>query len=192
MKFTEAKTVGDLNPKARKRLLGFVFGTFALLLIVCFIPSGESSEKEEKVKIPEYYIEGFEPVTTYMNLKEWGFTVKKDFDVESGNLWTCTREDYGITHTVTIYSPRAANKAQSMRLNIMVDPGYAAISEGKYFAEKIATIIYDSADQSKARRFVQENYNNDQASIVIGDAIFTMYAPSDYVRMLNIDKYIPQ
>lgn len=164
-----------------------VIGFLAMMAIAILFP--EDSNKRVK---HSPYIEGFDPINTYLYLKEWGFTVKRDYDSETGVLWTCTRVDDGITHVATIYSPKKTDKASSFRLTVTVEPGYAPISKGRYLTEKLSTIIYDSCDQSLARKFASENYNNDKASIVIGDAEFTMYAPSDYVRMLDIHKYVPQ
>ena len=111
-----------------------------------------------------------------------------NFDAEWGNSWTCTRQDYGIKQTVVIFSPKAETKASSVTFTVQVEPD-TDINEGRQFAEKVATIIYDSADPSKAQQFVSDNYNTDNASVVIGDAQFTMKAPSDYVRVLEIQKY---
>lgn len=183
MKFTEAKTMADLNPKTRKFINWATGIVFVLLVIVCFIPSDGTYHKDTK------YIDGFDPVDTYLNLKEWGFVVKSDYDTQSGKLWTCTRVDDGITHVVTMYSPDGGNKATSARMTVTVEPGYASLSQGRYFTEKFATIIYDLCDQTLARQFVSENYDRDKASIIIGDAEFTIYAPSNYVRILDINNY---
>ena len=56
----------------------------------------------------------------------------------------------------------------------------------------IATIPYDTADIEKAKQFIESNYDNDNSSIIIGDAKFTVYAPTQLARMIDIQKVAPQ
>ena len=105
-------------------------------------------------------------------------------------MWTCKAIENGIEVTVTIFSPKDTDKAQSVRATIMGD-AYGSVKNGKAVAGYIATIPYDSAERERARKFVEDNYNNDKASIVIGDAEFTIYAPSVMLRMLDINKVVP-
>lgn len=183
---TSNKTLASLPPKKRGCLTAFVITAFALLILAIIIPS----ENKNPTKDDAQYIVGLDPVTAYLNLQKWGFSVDKDYSTE-GNLWTCKYSAEGLDYTVTIYSPKAVDKAQSVRMSIMASP-YSSISNGLQLACYIATIPYDTADIEKAKQFVENNYNNDKSSIVIGDAEFTIYAPTQLTRMIDIQKVVPQ
>lgn len=185
---TSNKTLASLPPKKRGCLIAFVIAAFALLIIVICIPSGD--DKQTKIDETSQYITGLNPVDVYVNLQKWGFSVDKDYSTD-GNLWTCKYNAEGLDYTVTIYSPKAVDKAQSVRMTIMTSP-YSSISNGLQLACYIATIPYDTADIEKAKQFVADNYNNDKASIIIGDAEFTVYAPTKLARMIDIQKVVPQ
>ena len=181
---TNHKTLASLPPKKRGCLIAFVITAFALLILAIIIPSGNKTDETT------LYISGLDPVTVYLNLQEKGFNVDKDYSTD-GNLWTCKYSAEGLDYTVTIYSPKAVDKAQSVRMSIMASP-YSSISNGLQLACYIATIPYDTADIEKAKQFVENNYNNDKSSIVIGDAEFTIYAPTQLTRMIDIQKVVPQ
>ena len=190
MELKDVKTKEDLeklDPKQKKtfKMVGIIIAVLSIFLLakLC-MPSEEVIEEGWQ----DTYIVGLDPENTWLNVKQWGFEVKMNFDADWGNSWTCTRQDYGIKQTVVIFSPKAETKASSVTFTVQVDPG-TDINEGRQFAEKVATIIYDSADPLKAQQFVSDNYNTDNASIVIGDAQFTMRTPSVYVRVLEIQKY---
>ncbi len=185
---TSNKTLASLPPKKRGCLIAFVIAAFALLIIVICIPSGD--DKQTKIDETSQYITGLNPVDVYLNLQKWGFSVDKDYSTD-GNLWTCKYSAEGLDYTVTIYSPKAVDKAQSVRMTIMTS-SYSSISNGLQLACYIATIPYDTADIEKAKKFVADNYNNDKASIIIGDAEFTVFAPTALARMIAIQKVVPQ
>lgn len=182
---TNNKTLASLPPKKRGCLIAFVITAFALLILAIIIPSGNKTDETT------LYISGLDPVTVYLNLQEKGFNVEKDYSSTDGNLWTCKYSAEGLDYIVTIYSPKAVDKAQSVRLSIITSP-YSSISNGKQVARYIATIPYDTADIEKAKQFVESNYDNDNSSIIIGDAKFTVHAPTQFVRMIDIQKVAPQ
>ena len=190
MELKDVKTKEDfekLDPK-QKKTLNMVGIIIAVLSIFCLVKLCTPSEEVLEEGWQDTYIIGLDPENTWLNVKQWGFEVKMNFDAEWGNSWTCTRQDYGIKQTVVIFSPKAETKASSVIFTVQVDPG-TDINKGRQFAEKVATVIYDSADPSNARQFVKDNYNIDNASVIIGDAQFTMRAPSAFVRILEIQKY---
>lgn len=190
MELKDVKTKEDLeklDPKQKKtfKMAGIIIAVLSIFLLVKLCtPSEEVLEEGWQ----DTYIVGLDPENTWLNVKQWGFETKMNFDAEWGNSWTCIREDYGIKQTVVIFSPKAETKASSVTFTVQADLG-TDINEGRQFAEKIATVIYDSAEPSKAQQFVKDNYNTDNASIIIGDAQFTMRAPSAFVRILEIQKY---
>lgn len=183
-------TVASLSPKKRGCLFAFLIACVALIIGIIAICIATDDSPKTKIDEATLYIGGLNPVDVYLNLKERGFSVDTDYDVTNGTMWTCKYNAKGLDFTVNIFTPHDVDKAQSVRLTIMADP-YANLNAGKEIAAFVATIPYDSADKDKARQFVENNYNNDKATIVIGDACFTMYAPSALCRWLDIQKYIP-
>lgn len=187
---TQARQAAQPSLKKKgclRSLFIFLVIAFVGLFAICII-GGITDNKQNNSS--ELYIQGLNPVDLYLNLENKGFTVTKDFDVNTGNMWTCKAIENGVEVTVTIFSPKDTDKAQSVRATIMGD-AYGSVKNGKAVAGYIATIPYDSAERERARKFVEDNYNNDKASIVIGDAEFTIYAPSVMLRMLDINKVVP-
>lgn len=187
---TNNTTVASLSPKKKGCFFAFLIVCVVLfigIIAICFATKDSSDIKSDE---NAQYIVGLNPVDMYLSLKERGFSVDTDYDITNGTMWTCKYNAKGLDFTVTIFSPHDVDKAQSVRLAIMADP-HANLNAGKKIAAFVATAPYDSADRDKARQFVENNYNNDKASIIIGDACFTVYAPSAFVRMLDIQKFIP-
>lgn len=187
---TNNTTVASLSPKKKGCFFAFLIVCVFLfigIIAICFATRDSSDIKSDE---NAQYIVGLNPVDVYLSLKERGFSVDTDYDITNGTMWTCKYNAKGLDFTVTIFSPHDVDNAQSVRLAIMADP-YANLNAGKKIAAFVATAPYDSADRDKARQFVENNYNNDKASIIIGDACFTVYAPSALARMLDIQKVIP-
>lgn len=183
-------TVASLSPKKRGCLFAFLIACVATIIGIIVICIATDDSPKTRIDETTQYIGGLNPVDVYLNLKERGFSVDTDSDVTNGTLWTCKYNAKGLDFNVTIFSPHDVDKAQSVRLTIMADP-YTNLNAGKEITAFVATIPYDSADRDKAHKFVEDNYDNDKASTIIGDACFTMYAPSALVRMLDIQKFIP-
>lgn len=133
-------------------------------------------------------ISGFDPYLSSLALKEIGFDRNTDYGGEFGDMITCTRHDYGIQYVVTMFMPYGYNEVQNFRASIMVEPGIENIQSGLFMIKFLAGAKYDTCDPVRAENWAQENYDNDGATITIGDARFTINAPSEYVRMLTIDK----
>ena len=183
----KTKSWEEMTKAEKGRTIGClgVIGIAILSLVIGFIVSTTKSNAEmEKLTIA-----GLEPTLSSLALKQMGFSRETNYGGEYGTSWTCTRIDYGITYVVDIYAPEQAEYAQSFRLNITVEPGIEDIQKGLWMMKQLAGVKYDTSDYTKAEKWVEENYNNDKATIVIGDAEFTIHAPSNYVRILNISKF---
>lgn len=188
MKLNEAKTVADLNPRAKKILLTFVFLVVFFVSLVCIIPSDDANESG----INEFnsYISGLDPWISNKALEKYGFSTSKDLST-NGCTWNAKRTDFGITYLTKIYSPKDADKASSFQLTIMVEPGVENISKGKWMMKELAGIKYDGSDAAKAYEWVENNYNNN-STIDIGGVRLSILAPSNFVRMLCINKINPE
>lgn len=187
MEKTKVKSWSEMNKKERFNIIGItiIFCSLLLTLIVSFIPDENTGSSKN-----DYAISGLNPYPSYLALEEMGFSKKTNYGGEYGISWDCTRYDYGISYSVNIYAKDASSDAQSFRLNIMVEPGIEDISKGLWMMKELSGVKYDTSNPSLARDWVEANYNNDGATITIGDAVYTINAPSDYVRMMTISKKI--
>ena len=162
-------------------LLCFTLSCFIFAIIVAAIPS-ETGQRTDPT------IQGFEPAPTYLALKEMGFHKETNYGGEYGTTWTCTRMDYGINYVVSIYAPSASSDVQNYRLTITIEPGIEDIQKGIWMMKELACVKYDTANPELTRSWVENNYNNDGATTIIGSAKYTILAPSEVTRILNIEK----
>lgn len=132
------------------------------------------------------FIEGLMPVDIYQSCEENGFTIEKKFSNENGNTWKCKKDYAGINYEVLIYSSKI-DKVESVSGTAIIN-GNKKVESLKSFIKFVASLPYDNSDISKAQNWVESNFNVDKASINIGDAQFTIYAPSNKVRMIRINK----
>lgn len=185
MEKTKTKSWSEMNKKEKIRtiFLGTIIGVFVGIILSSMFSDNTPSQNDNSIS-------GLDPQTSYLALKEMGFSKNTNYGDEYGISWDCTKYDYGISYIVNIYAQDASNDAQSFRLNIMVEPGIEDISKGLWMMKELSGVKYDTSNPSVARDWVEANYNNDGATITIGDAVYTINAPSDYVRMMTISKKI--
>jgi hypothetical protein len=152
---------------------------------------GEPSEQINAIQSADdsisKYIGGLAPVDIYLSMEKQGFKTDKKIGGEYGNSWVSTKNVSGIDYKVDTYSSNV-NNVESVRATVMIDLNQKEIIAAQQFFIFLSSLPYDSADTQKSAQWVRDNYNNDKASIVIGDAKFTMYAPSAAVRMMDIEK----
>ena len=183
----KAKSWKEMTKKEKTNIV-MVFVIIALIIftiIISMIPSEVGNRTETTIS-------GFEPAPTYLALKQMGFSKETNYGGEYGTSWTCTRIDYGISYVVSMYAPSASSDVQSYRLNITVEPGIEDIQKGLWMMKELACVEYDTSNPESARIWVENNYNNDGASTIIGDAKYTIFAPSAIVRTLCIEKNITE
>lgn len=134
-----------------------------------------------------HYIMGLSPVDVYLNMEKQGFVTEKRLSSEYGNFWISTESVPGIDYRVETYSSNV-NNVENVRASAIVDLSQKYISATQQFFVFISSLPYNGADPQRAGRWIQDNFNNDKATIVIGDARFTIYAPTSACRMINIEK----
>ena len=185
MEKTKTKSWSEMNKKEKIRtiILGTIIGVLFGIIISSLFSDNTSSQKDNSIS-------GLDPQLSSLALKEMGFSKKTNYGGEYGISWDCSRYDYGISYIVNIYALDASSDAQSFRLSIMVEPGIENISKGMWMMKELSGVKYDAANPSVARDWVDANYNNDGATITIGDAVYTINAPSDFVRIMTINKLI--
>lgn len=157
----------------------FVVGIFLFLAF--------GSNNDDKESDSEKFINGLAPVDVYLNMENRGFSTKKSSSKDWGNTWTNKMTSAGIEYTVETYSSNTKN-VERVRATAMIDAGRKDIVEAQQFFIFLSSLPYENSAPQVAGQWIQDNYDNDQASTIIGDAKFTIYAPSVVVRMMIIEK----
>lgn len=201
MNTTENAQTGNRKLKGcLKSILYVILGCLVLLLIIGFCtPEDQLTSTDETMVVEEKkadvkldpYIKGFDPYATNLALKEYGFKTDRDFSL-NGKSWTAERDDVFIKYSVLMFSPDDHEQITSYRLTIAVEPGYENISKGKKMMQELSGVKYDGNDAAKAYEWVGQNYNKNNASIDIGGVRFAISAPSDFIRILNVNKINPE
>jgi hypothetical protein len=132
-------------------------------------------------------IVGLAPSNIYLNLENQGFeTVKNLGGTTNGNIWENKKTIDNIDYQVTTYS-KDIQVVETIKATALADNADDIQSTMQFFA-MISSAPYESAKPAEASTWVKNNFDNDKASKVIGDAKFTLYAPSNFARMLTIEK----
>lgn len=184
------------------KIAGIVIGCFFALSIIIAIVSGGSentatntlnstktaeSSMPVKSKKASKYIKGLTPVDVYINMEKQGFKTEKNLSGEFGNSWVNRMQIPGINFTVETFSSNT-NKVENVRATAMVDLTEKNIVAAQQFFLFVSSLPYENSNPQQAGQWVINNYNNDKASTIIGDAKLTIYAPSVALRMLTIEK----
>jgi hypothetical protein len=133
------------------------------------------------------FISGLTPADVYLSFENNGFKTEKKLDAEYGSRWISTQSVDGIDFEVVTFSTNAT-QVVSVRATAMIDVTQKDISAALAFVKYAASLTYENANPQEASKWVTDNFNNDKAMIVIGDAKFTIFAPSKAVRSLLIEK----
>lgn len=179
-----------------KRIYLFGCLPIGVLLVVALVFGVMSREdnsnktEEEKVEVDTLYknryIPGLAPVDVYLNMEKEGFTTKKQLS-EEGNLWTSHKQYEGLDCKVHTFSDNI-DSVVSVSATAMLDIYQKSPESAKFLLLFVASLPYDGANPQEAQKWVLENYNKHQASMVIGGVKFMILAPTDAVRGLRIEK----
>ncbi len=134
--------------------------------------------------INENAIQGASPVDITMNLENQGFENNKVHTAESIS-YKLKKEQMGSTFICDVYSTKP-NTIEFLRATIMNDVSAGEITDFSYL-RYVGSINYDSANREVAMGWINANKNT-QNDTIIGDAKFSIIKPSDYVRILIIEK----
>jgi hypothetical protein len=159
------------------------FATAILFLILVVSCSNENTNSQNSTK----FINGLAPVDVYLNMEKQGFVTDKKLGSELGNSWISSRNYAGIDYKVETFSTNI-NTVERVRATAIVDVTQKEILATQQFFVFISSLQYENSDPNTAGQWVINNFDNDKASTVIGDAKFTMFAPSIGLRMLIIEK----
>lgn len=134
----------------------------------------------------ENAIPGLEPVDVYLNLEKQGFTTTKFLDSEYGNSWVSKMNIANIDYTVNTFS-NDINSVETVRASASVTPPKKIIATQDFF-KMISTLPYENSKPQEASIWIENNFDNDKATIEINGVRFTIHAPSNLGRMLDIEK----
>ncbi|HLP47034.1 MAG TPA: hypothetical protein VK469_13870 [Candidatus Kapabacteria bacterium] len=188
-----------INMKNQKRNL-LALATLCIFIIIAIASTNNTSSTDSSLastdssdtsepsnSIASKYILGLTPPDVYLNMEKQGFKTEKQFNSEYGNLWTSTSKIEGIEYRVETFSSDV-NNVENVRATAMVDATQKNIIAAQQFLKFVSSLPYESAEPQKAIKWVEDNYNNDKASVIIGDVRFILGAPSSAVRMLTLEK----
>lgn len=164
-----------------KNLLSFA-------IVIIFLAAAIASSKDDGSSIDSSkYINGLAPVDVYLNMEKKGFTTSKNLGGEYGNSWTNIKSYAGIDYTVETFSSNIQN-VKSVKATAIIDVNRKQIIATQQFFIFLSSLPYENSDPYKAGEWVKDNFDNDKASTIIGDAKFTIYAPTAAARMMTIEK----
>lgn len=181
--------------KTFKKIALYSFISVAgLVLISIFIAIALPDVEEKKVtnhsedtnsKIEDKSIKGLMPVDVYLNFENNGFKTKT-YHGNGSFVWTSVNEADDISMEVSVYS-RDIEKVERVTLYGTVFPPQKPEALQDFFKYG-CTIPYDGSEPTTAQNWLVNNYDKDSTSTVIGGAVFTLKAPTDFVRILTIEK----
>lgn len=158
----------------------FLLAIAATLFVGC---GGSDSKTEKKVENPNA-IKGLPPSDVYLNMQNQGFDYKKT-ENEEGIMWENHLVVGNFDYRVQTFS-RTDDAVESVRVIITTTPPDKAY-EAESFIGMIATLPYPTNDFDKTNKWLAKNISKDKATTVIGDARWTIYAPTKWARTIYVE-----
>ena len=151
-------------------------------------------QKAEEIKIiteepiQNLIIPGIVPGEIYVNFEKLGYKIDKLFSTE-GSFFICSSTKNGINYEVKIYCEKGVSKINSIRLTATrIYPQYNKVDDFKPFLKYGCSVPYDGADPKEVSSFIDANFFKRNTKIIIGGVKFTMNCPTEFVRMIDIEK----
>lgn len=175
--------------------VGIVFGCMILIGVVNGVirslTTNDTPKKEvtTRVEVPkDNGIEGLNAVDIYLNLEEKGYTIDKQYTSKEGTLYYCDKKEIAIEYNVTMFK-NTNDKVEEVKISAtLTGLENKKIIAVKPFLKYVSTVQYEGSNNSKITRWIEDNFNNDKASIIIGQAKFSIFAPSEFTRLVLIEK----
>lgn len=149
-------------------------------------PEPAKVSRSEVVQEEPGYIPNLAPVDIYLTLEENGFQTEKTLDPVNGCLWKSTKEQAGIEFDVTQFSPKAADKVQSITATARIAGGNKSIQASEWLIKAVAAAPFQGQNAAKAAQWASENFNEPKAETRIGRLTLTLHAPTKFARILRI------
>jgi len=141
----------------------------------------------EKIKI-DNKIPGLSPVDVYLNFEKRGFKTEKKLGTDY-SFWYSNDSSAGIDYNVTTYTEGDVNSVVSVQVTAMLNGEESKdIITVLPFLKYSASLPYENANAQKAVEWVETNFNNDKARVDISGVTYTIYAPTNLLRMLRVEK----
>lgn len=157
----------------------------AIMLALLMLSVISCTSKKKEVENSNF-IQGLSPVDVYSDIESHGFSVNRDFS-EYGYSWICKKSINGTDFIVDMYSSDK-NNLENVRATAIIDVINQDIAATQQFFSYIASLPYEGSEPQKSQQWIIENFNNDKSTITIANVIFTISAPTKYVRVLYIEK----
>ena len=170
-----------------------------LLLTACSGPSGPAPELpsatdvEGEIPVFSKDISGSDRAAFCKNLEQHGFDVFSIGAVgknELGELevgWNCSSKQDSLELQVEVYSRKGATAFHSLRATIRAIGGAETAKDGSAFFASIASLQYAGNDSAQAKQWVSDSFDTSGSKVIIGSAVFRIWAPSARTRSLWID-----
>lgn len=139
-------------------------------------------------KLYDKGIPGLAPVDVYLNFEKAGFKTEKELR-DNGSFWYNDLSDNGIDYHVETYCERGVDAVDQVRITATrMEPQYNDVEDMKQFLKFACSIPYEGGDKNKTDKFIEKNFYKDRASIVVSGVKFTIYCPTEFLRMIDIEK----
>ena len=131
-------------------------------------------------------ISGIQPPDVYLNFDKIGYKTDRKISTD-GSFFYSTFSEHGINYSVTTYSDKDINLVNAIDLQATrMFPQMNKVTDMKPFLKYGCSIPYDGADVEKIKSFIDANYFNNKASIIISGVKFTIYVPTQFARLITI------
>ena len=150
--------------------------------------TAQTPAPKEETKEEPHYIEGLSPQGSNLVMQQQGFETASTLDPENGCLWKNTMTKGGIAYDVSFFSPKEADKVQSIRVTAQIETGNPPISKARWLFAMMATAPFAGENGNKAKAWVGSHYDKKKAETTIGGIHYEMISPTKFVRMLNMSK----
>jgi hypothetical protein len=181
----------------RQGLRVALFSTLGLLILAWIVqtwwlcrganaPGPAQAPRSEVVQEESAYIPNLAPVDIYLTLEENGFQTEKTLDPVNGCLWKSTKEQAGVEFDVTQFSPKAADKVQSITATARIAGGNRSIESSEWLIKAIVAAPFQGENTAKAVQWAIENFDQPNAETHIRGLALTLQAPTKFARILRI------
>jgi hypothetical protein len=174
-------------------------GLFAVVLLLALAGKSLNNKISQSINVDSLppkntaetttykFIPGIKPYDIYGNFEKKGFTTDKQISAD-GSFFTNESNTGGILYNVGTSCLNSASEVSEVRLSATrVDPQFNKEIDMKAFLKFGCSIPYDNSDQEKVKQWIEENYFKDKSNIIISGVKFTLFAPTEFVRTIQIE-----
>jgi hypothetical protein len=162
------------------KVFGILFASLIMIVILAesFGSSTVSDDIVETKALSEIStakgIIGMSPVDVYLDLEKKGYAIDKQYIPNEGTMYNCDKKEFAITYNVRMFK-NENDLVEEVRIAASITgQDNKSIVAVKPFLKYISTVSYEGSDTSKITQWIEENFNKESASIVIGKAKFTL------------------